>query len=70
MCRTGDFNLSHASLTSVAALSALHTLPTTNPTLYQEITSGKTNEIIDDKPVFSDEFEVNNDGSDIPVDVI
>src|SRR5882762_4901993 len=70
MCRTGDFNLSHASLTSGAALSALRTLPTTNPTLYQEITSGKTNEIMDDEPVFSDEFEVDNVGSDIPVDII
>ena len=70
MCRVGEFNLSHTSLTSVAALTALRELPNTNPTLYHEI-SGIGNELagnveenfdgIEDEPM---------DGSNIPVEVI
>jgi hypothetical protein len=66
--RVGKFNLSHASLTSPDALSALRQLPVTNPALYHEITAGKANESTgDDEPTFSPEAE---DGSDIPIDVV
>jgi hypothetical protein len=70
MCHVGEFNLSHMSLTSVAALTALRELPNTNPTLYHEISrksdeptgnAEKDFDKIDDKPM---------DGSDIPVEVI
>jgi hypothetical protein len=37
MCHVGQFNLSHTSLISVAALTALRELPNTNTTLYHEI---------------------------------
>jgi hypothetical protein len=65
MCRVSEFNLSHASLTSAAALTALRELPNTNPALYREITGGKTQEFTgeeEDEPI---EY-----GSDIPVEVI
>ncbi|KIM71114.1 hypothetical protein PILCRDRAFT_17365 [Piloderma croceum F 1598] len=65
MCRVSEFNLSHASLTSAAALTALRELPNTNPALYREITGGKTQESTgeeEDEPI---EY-----GSDIPVEVI
>jgi hypothetical protein len=64
MCRVGEFNLSHANLTSAAALTALQELPNTNPALYHEITSGKTQESTgaEDEPI---EY-----GSDIPVEVV
>jgi hypothetical protein len=42
LCCAGDFNLSHVSLTSAQALTALWELPTTNPTLHSEISAGKT----------------------------
>src|SRR6267154_5168305 len=71
MCRVGEFNLSHASLTSAVALTALRELPNTNPTLYHQITGGKTQESTgaeDDFPEEEDEpIEYN---SDIPVEVI
>jgi hypothetical protein len=55
MCRAGDFNLPHASLTSAPALTVLHERPVTNPTLHQEISAGKTNtkDDLDDEPTFS-----------------
>jgi hypothetical protein len=71
MCRVGEFNLSHASLTSAGALTALRELPNTNPTLYHEITGGKTQESTgaeDDFP--EEEDEPVECGSDIPVEVI
>jgi hypothetical protein len=40
MCHVGEFNLSQASLTSPAALTALWQLANTNTTLYHEITGG------------------------------
>jgi len=71
MCRTGDFNLSHASLTSAAALSALRELPTTNPALHHTFSLGKTNQTtVDDEPAFPDDDGGINDGCDIPVDVV
>ena len=71
MCRVGEFNLSHASLTPAAALTALRELPNTNPTLYHEITGGKTQESTDAEDDFPEEEEepVEYD-SDIPVEVI
>ncbi|KAJ7870626.1 hypothetical protein B0H14DRAFT_3439978 [Mycena olivaceomarginata] len=37
MCRVGDWNLSHASLTSPEALAGLRELRTTNPALYDAL---------------------------------
>jgi hypothetical protein len=71
MCHVGEFNLSHASLTSAGAFTALWELPNTNPTLYHEITGGKTQEstgVKDDFP--EEEDEPIEYGSDIPVEVI
>lgn len=66
----GEFNLSHACLTSAEALSALRQLPITNPSLHHEITGGKTSGCTeDDEPVFSAETD-QGDGSDIPIDVV
>jgi hypothetical protein len=73
LCRTGDFNLSHTSLTSTPALSTLRELPTINPTLYHEITGDKTTETgtdVSDELPFSAEIEGEDDGCDIPVNVI
>jgi hypothetical protein len=71
LCRTGNFNLSHDSLTSAPALFALRKLPNTNPTLYHEITSSRMNETTtEDEQAFSDKIETKGDGSDIPVDVV
>ncbi|KIM80631.1 hypothetical protein PILCRDRAFT_9444 [Piloderma croceum F 1598] len=54
LCHVGEFNLSHTYLMSVEALSALHQLPITNPSLHHEITGGKTSRCTeDDEPVFS-----------------
>jgi len=67
----GDFNLSHASLTSAAALSALQELPTTNPALHHMFSLGKPNQtMVDDEPAFPDDDGGINDGCDIPVDVV
>ena len=70
LCRAGDFNLSHASLTSAQALTALRELPTTNPTLHIEISAGKTdvNAHALNEPAFS--VDTPDDGSDIPIDVV
>jgi len=70
MCQAGDFNLSHASLTSTPALTALRELPITNPTLHQEISTGKMNteDDLDDKPTFS--IETPDDSCDILIDII
>ena len=71
MCRVGDFNLSHASLTSAAALSALRELPTTNPALHHEFSLGKMNETtVDDEPTFPDDDGGINDGCDIPINIV
>lgn len=75
MCRIGDFNLSHSSLTSSAALTALRELPTTNISLYHEITSqtatSQTVNLDDTEPDFGNDDETAiEEGSDIPVDVI
>lgn len=70
MCRVGEFNLSHTSLTSVAALTALRELPNTNPTLYHEI-SGKSDEPTGNAEKDFDEIENEPmDSSNIPVEVI
>jgi hypothetical protein len=73
MCHVGAFNLSQASLTSVAALSALHKLPKTNLALHYKFT-GKTTAKPDS---FEGDFEENSEDdslgeciSDIPVDVV
>lgn len=74
MCRVGDFNLSQASLTSVAALSALRELPKTNPALHREFTGETTAE----PDSFEGDFKENSEddslvgecSSDIPVDVV
>ena len=70
MCRAGDFNLSHASLTSAPALTTLRELPVTNPTLHQEISAGKTNteDDLDDEPTFS--IEAPDDSCDIPINIV
>lgn len=70
LCRAGDFNLSHASLTSAQALTALRELPTTNLTLHSEISAGKTDVNAHDlnEPAFP--VDAPNDGSDIPIDVV
>ena len=66
----GEFNLSHACLTSAEALLALRQLPITNPSLHHKITGGKTSRCTeDDEPVFSAETDP-GDGSDIPIDVV
>jgi hypothetical protein len=71
LCRTGNFNLSHASLTSAQALSALRKLPTTNPTLYSEITRSEVGDTMtDNEPAFSADIQGEDDGCDIPVDII
>jgi hypothetical protein len=70
MCRVGDFNLSHDSLTSAPALTTLCELPITNPTLHQEISTGKMNteDDLDDEPTFS--IEAPNDSCDIPINIV
>jgi hypothetical protein len=70
MCRAGDFNLSHTSLTSAPALAALRELPVTNPTLHQEISTGKTNtkDDLDDEPAFS--IETPDNSCDIPINIV
>jgi hypothetical protein len=71
MCRVGEFNLSHANLTSAAALTALRELPNTNPALYHEITGSKTQESTGAEDDFSkEEDEPIEYGSDIPVEVV
>jgi hypothetical protein len=73
MCRVGEFNLSQASLTSLAALTALRQLANTNTTLYHEITGGNTvtEAAKNEEPDFPEDSDIQtNDGSDIPVDVI
>ena len=70
MCRAGDFNLSHASLTSAPALTALRELPVTNPTLHHELSAGKTNteDDVDDEPTFP--IETPDDSCDIPINIV
>ena len=70
MCWAGDFNLSHASLTSAPALTALCELPVTNPTLHQEISTGKTNtkDNVDNKPTFL--IETSEDSCDILINIV
>jgi hypothetical protein len=70
MCRAGDFNLSHASLTSTPALTAPHELPITNPILHQEISTGKTNtqDDLDNEPTFS--IKTPDDSCDIPIHIV
>jgi hypothetical protein len=71
LCCAGDFNLSHASLTSAPVLFALRKLPNTNPTLYHEITSSRMNKTTtEDEQAFSDKIETKGDGSDISVNVV
>jgi DDE superfamily endonuclease len=72
MCRVGDFNCSHASLTSVEALDALRQLPKTNPSLYKQfIGECEDNGTTEDEtePEFSEDGG-DMDGSDVPIDVI
>jgi hypothetical protein len=67
----GNFNLSHASLTSGAALTALHELLKTKPVLYTEITTGIIESTADDEPAFSIKTEADaGDGSDIAIEVV
>lgn len=71
MCHVGDFNFSHASLTSAAALSALQELPTMNPALHHTFSLRKTNQTtVDDELAFPNDDGGINDGCDIPVDVV
>ena len=70
MCRLGNFNYSHTSLTSAPALTALHELPITNPTLHQEISASKMNtqDDLDDEPTFS--IETPHDSCDILINIV
>lgn len=76
MCCVGEFNLSHSSLTSAAALTALRDLPQTNPALYLEITgvagvAAGANTMAGDEADFGDDDDLAEIyGSDIPVDAV
>ena len=70
MCCVGEFNLSHASLTSAATLTALRLLPKTNPELYNEISAHTTNCHAGEEPTFSMADNDTDKGCDIPIDVI
>jgi hypothetical protein len=70
LCRVGSFNLSHASITSTEALSALRNLHKTNPDLFEELSrdsSANDTEPMTGEPAFSDIVE---DASDIPVNIV
>ena len=70
MCRVGEFNLSHVSLTSVATLATLRLLPKTNPKLYEEISADTTHFHSGEEPTFFTPDNDLDDGCDIPIDVI
>jgi hypothetical protein len=71
MCRIGEFNLLHTSLTSAAALTTLQELPNTNLTLYHEITGRKTQESTGAEDDFPEEDDKPTEYSSyIPVEVI
>jgi hypothetical protein len=70
MCRVGEFNLSHASLTSAATLATLRLLPKTNPKLYEEISADTTHFHPGEEPAFFTPDNDLDDGCDIPIDVI
>jgi len=74
MCRVGDFNQSHASMTSPAALAALRDLSVSNLTLYREFMI--TSRVIDTSESEPDPVEPDleqnttvDDESDIPLHV-
>ena len=69
LCRVGDLNCSHMSLTSPDTLSALRELPKTNPRLHSELVgAGEAPPLgADDEEPFADEVE---DDSDIPITAV
>ncbi|KAF7969543.1 hypothetical protein HWV62_26941 [Athelia sp. TMB] len=73
LCRVGDRNLSHSSLTSPTTLAALHDLPHTNSSLHQELSAGRQTliqSLSDDEPAFLEAGGDIDEGSDIPVDIV
>ena len=75
MCRVGDSNLLHASLTLATTLTSLRELPKTNLNLYHEILGGAVEPSTGLEDDFADEndssiADPDGDGSDIPTDVI
>jgi hypothetical protein len=70
--RVGNFNQSHASLTSPEALTALQKLATSNPSLCKELTASTHNTADEDiEPDYFAELEDSGvvNKSDTPVDV-
>jgi len=71
MCRVGNFNCSHDSLTSVEALAALRELPQTNPALHEALLQDRTETAGETEPEFEDDtcWDGDDDG-DVPVAVV
>lgn len=72
MCRVGNWNLSHASLTSPEALAGLRELPTTNPTLHAALTQTTATHVTPAEDIEEEPYLESNvyDDCDIPLDVV
>lgn len=71
MCRVGDFNCSHASMTSSTTLAALRSLRTNYPDLHEELEQGNLGSSNDGPEERA--FTVTStlvDSSDIPVQIV
>jgi len=71
LCRIGNLNCSHTSLTSPDTLAALRELPKSNPGLYRELLGAgeapPLGAVDGDEEPFADEVE---DDSDIPITAV
>ncbi|KAG8955750.1 hypothetical protein FRC04_007741 [Tulasnella sp. 424] len=63
LCATGDFNLSHQSLTSRSARQAILDLRSADPVFYAEITSGSP-ESVEAHAVYQEDEEMSETGDD------
>jgi hypothetical protein len=74
MCRVGEYNLSHASLTSREALAALRRLPVDNPALHAALTQTSTTvDVAGPVPAGEEDLFQDTDvydDCDIPLDVV
>ncbi|KAF8631364.1 hypothetical protein AX17_005130 [Amanita inopinata Kibby_2008] len=72
MCRIGDFNCSHASITSNEALALLRNLPITHPAIHEELTYQQEPVLGEEEPAFADGMneELATDDLDVPIEVL
>ena len=71
MCRIGDLNCSQASLASIEARALLQNLPTSNPSLHEELTHQQEPTLGEEiEPVFVDEGVFETDDMGVPTEVL